>query len=146
MSQEINEQAPNKLVITTDTSRIFLRGNRYEDGIYTNSTYDPVSLAVGRLMGRISATQKLVPHVSTAVDGSQYPVGILATDYLVDDGDSQTISICVAGEVAKEKVTLGGSDTMATVISGRSILDRIGADTVGIKLVVTNENTIQENI
>jgi hypothetical protein len=96
-------------------------------------------------MGRISASQKLVPLASGASNGSQFPVGILADDYTVDYGESANVTICIGGDVAEELVTLNGTDTLATVISSRSIRDRIAADTLGIKLVLGEQMTAYDN-
>lgn len=127
----------NQRTTNFDTSKIFIWNNRFISGTYTNpsASGDEVTLAKGTVMGRISATQKLTPLTSGASDGSQYPVGILADDYTVDYLESAEVFICVAGDVAEELIDLQGSDTLDTVISGRSIRDRIGGDTVGINLV-----------
>lgn len=128
-----------------DVSKIFLWDNRYENAEYNNSSYDDVTLPAGRLMGRVTTTGKIVPHNSSATDGSQYPVGILANEHVVPASTTVTLSICVAGDVATEKVVLYGSDTMSTPISGKQIKDRIASDTVGIKLVSTTELTGYDN-
>lgn len=128
-----------------DVSKIFIWENRFDKANYTNSTYDAVTLSAGTLMGRVATTREIVPCVSTAVDGSQYPVGVLAQDATVEEGDTVELAFCVAGDVAEEKVILSGSDTMNTVISGRIIRDRIAADTVGVKLVAGTELTGYDN-
>jgi len=133
------------LITNNDNAKIFIWDNRYEEGTYTNPTGDDVSLTKGMLMGRVSATQKLVPLASGASDGSQFPVGILADDYSVDYGESANVTICIGGDVAEELVTLNGSDTLSTVISGRSIRDRIAGDTLGIKLVAGTQMTAFDN-
>jgi hypothetical protein len=133
------------LITNNDNAKIFIWDNRYEQGTYTNPTGDDVTLAKGTLMGRVSATQKLVPLASGASDGSQFPVGILADDYTVDYLESANVTICIGGDVAEELVVLNGSDTMATVISSRSIRDRIAGDTLGIKLVAGTQMTAFDN-
>lgn len=135
----------NVAIVQMDFSRIFIFDNRYAKADYTNSTGATVTLAAGTLMGRISATQKLLPHVSSAVDGSQFPVGVLAEDYVVANGATQELAFCNYGDVVESAVILGGADTLATVISSRSIRDRIASDTVGIRLVPSVENTIADN-
>jgi len=104
-----------------------------------------VTLEAGTLLGRVSATNKLVPHVSTASDGSQFPVGVLATNVVVGDGDDKELTFCTAGEIAKGKIILGGSDTFDTVIAGRTINDRIKSDTAGIILVAADQLTAFDN-
>lgn len=131
--------------ITTDVSKIFLWNNRYESALYNNSAYGSVTLSAGTLMGRVAATGWIKPLASGAADGSQFPVGILANDITVDGGALETVSICVAGDVAEEKIILQGSDTMETTISSRRLRDRIAADTVGIKLITSTEMTGYDN-
>lgn len=134
-----------QMTITIDTSKIFIWGNRYTTGSYTNSGGSPVTLAAGTLLGKVSATQKLLPHSSAASDGSQFPVGVLADDYIIAAGATLDLFYCVAGDVAQEKVILASGDTMVTPVSGRSIYDRIGSDTVGIKLVPSTSNSDYDN-
>lgn len=138
--------ANNYLHSTYDVSKIFLGNNRYSSFTYTNPTGAIVTLTAGQLMGRVSATQKVLPLASAAVDGSQYPIGIVNEDRDVQIGETVTIALCVAGNVAREKVICNGADTLATPISLRSIEDRIGSDTVGIKLVATTELTGYDNV
>ena len=136
----------NQAIRNYDTTKIFLRDNKFETGSYTNDDlYDDVTLLAGTLLGRVSSTNKLVPHVSSASDGSQFPVGVLATNVVVGDGETVDLTFCTAGEIAKGKIFLGGSDTFATVISGRTINDRIKADTAGIILVDADQLTAFDN-
>lgn len=144
----LNDQVLNngqQAITNYNVAKIFIWGNRYSKGSYTNSTYDPITLTAGTLMGRVSATQKIKPLASGASDGSQYPVGILAQDVTVEEGETQELAFCYDGDVAEELLTLDGSDTLSTVISGRSIRDRIAADTVGIRLVSGTEMTGYDN-
>lgn len=133
------------LITNNDNAKIFIWDNRYEQGEYTNAGETEVELAKGTLMGRIAATQLLVPCASGASDGSQFPVGILADDYVIDYGVSATLTICIGGNVAEELVVLNGSDTFDTVVSARSLRDRIAADTLGIKLVLGTQMTAYDN-
>lgn len=144
-TNEVVSNTGNFAIVNTDTSKIFIWKNRYDGGTYTNEGYDDETLLAGTLMGRISATQKLAKHNSSNADGSQYPVGVLASDYTVEAGQNKEIQICVSGDVAEEMVLLHTGDTMDTVISGRSIRDRIGADTVGVNLVSSTEMTAYDN-
>jgi hypothetical protein len=135
----------NPLITNFDRSKTFVWNARTETGNYTNSTYDDVTLLEGTLMGRISASGLLVPLTSGASDGSQFPVGIVLADTTIEAGDTAVITIVVAGDVVSSKVIFQGSDTLNTVVSGRRLVDRIGADTVGIKLVGDNQLTGQDN-
>jgi hypothetical protein len=138
-----------QMTVNTDLTKIFVWNNRYENMPfeYDNDTYDDVTIPAGTLMGRIGATQKVVPLESGASDGSEYPVGVLAQDVVILAGDEfdGTVSVCVAGDVNESKVIFDGSDDMDTLVSDRSLRDRIAADTVGIKLVVSDELTGTDN-
>jgi hypothetical protein len=134
-----------QMIVHTDTSKIFLWNNRYENATYNNSAYASATLLAGTLMGRVSATGWIKPLASGASDGSQFPVGILANDVTVDGGGLETLSICVSGDVAEEQIILQGTDTMETTISSRRLRDRIAADTVGIKLVTRTDNSAYDN-
>ena len=136
----------NTLHTDYDVSKIFVFSNRYESETLLNASGGVKSFVPGTLMGRVTASGKLVPVASAAVDGSQFPVGILKTSVedLADTGEA-TVNICIAGDVVESKVVLDGADTMDTIIDARPIKDRIAADTMGIKLVDSFELTGVDN-
>jgi len=134
-----------QLTVNTDLSKIFIWENRYINAPYNNSAYDAVTLAAGTLMGRVAATGYIKPLASGASDGSQYPVGILADDFIVEGGDLLDLPICNYGDVVKDKVVFSGSDSMDTTVDGRRLEDRIAADTAGIRLVESTEMTAFDN-
>lgn len=138
-------QTQNQMIVNYDVSKIFVWNPTTQTGTYTNSTGAAVDLFPGRVMARIAATGKLVPLNSAGNDGSQYPVGIINQGKTVANGVTTTLTIVVGGDVARDKVILSGSDTLATVIEGRTIADRIMADTMGINLVMSDENTRLDN-
>jgi len=135
----------NQLNINRDTAKVFLGSNRYEPEVHTNITGAEETLVAGTVMGRIAATGLLLPLKSAAVDGSQYPVGILTEDVTLAIAASANVSICVAGDVAEEQLGFDGADDLSTIIDGRQLGDRIASDTVGIKLVPTTELTGYDN-
>jgi len=136
----------NQAITNYDTSKIFLWNNRYINGAFTAQGYDDSVLLAGTVMGRVSATNEVLPMQSTASDGSQFPIGILAKDYTIEGGDTVDLAICIGGDVAEEKVIFArNADTFATAISGRTIRDRIAGDTLGIKLVLGTELTAYDN-
>lgn len=144
--QEILNQTPNQIQINTDISKIFVWQPRSEVGDYTNNSGGDLDLKAGTLFGRISATNILLPLVGAAVDGSQYPVGVLMHDITVLDTESAKLTICVSGDVAEEQLIIdAGDDLDTTVIDGRTLRDRIGGDTVGIKLVSADDLTDFDN-
>lgn len=133
--QTITKNTGNQLWINTNTAKIFVWGNRYASSNYTNSTYDDETLEEGTLLGQIAATGEVVPLESGAVDGSQYPIGVLLGGGVIPAGETVAVTYCVAGDVDENLLILQGADTLNTVINGRTLRARIGADTVGIKLV-----------
>lgn len=134
-------------IINTDLSRVFLWENRYQtDNYINNSTYDPITLYAGTVMGRIATTGVLIPSKSDASDGSQFPVGLLANDMIIDGGDTVPASICISGDVNASKVLFTKiGDGLDTTVDARRYRDRIAADTVGIRLIVSTEMTDYDN-
>ena len=134
-----------QLFVEYDLGKIFVRENRYSKGNYTNSTYDEVNLDAGTVLGRVAATGKLVIFDSAASDGSQYPVGILADNYTIAEGETQEVAFCNYGDVVEEKLVFQNTDDLDTVVEDKTVRDRIGSDTVGVRLVSTTQNTISDN-
>lgn len=136
----------NQMHTDFDISKIFIWGNRFEQHDFKNTTGGLLTVEGGTLLGKITATNELEILKSAAVDGSEIPVGILAeesVDFAI--AETKQVNICIAGDVAEEKIILDGADTLATMIDGRSIRDRIKADTMGIKPVVKDELTGFDN-
>lgn len=67
----------------------------------------------GTLLGKVTDTGLLVVCVSTAVDGSQVPYAILATDTDATSADA-VCPVYKAGEFNSNAITFGGTDTAAT--------------------------------
>lgn len=133
-----------QLTVNTDTSKIFLWENRYSSGIYNNSSYGTTTLVAGTLMGRVTASGKVVPLNSVATDGSQFPVGILADDFiLVDEGADVSVPFCIYGDVNAANVIFFGGDTFDTVVDGRLLRDLIHV--AGIRLIDSTEMTAYDN-
>lgn len=140
--------ASNYAITNYDTSIVFLGNNEFAPTSfsYTNSTYDTVVLLAGNVVGLNTSDVALLLE-SGASDGSQLPYGILAQDVTVAAGEtfSGTVSLCVKGRVSEGKLGFQGSDDLDTVIDGRTLRARIAADTVGIKLSLSEENTKVDN-
>lgn len=134
-----------QLTVTTDISKIFIWNNRYKSYPCANSAYGSLTLLAGTLMGTVAATGWVKPLASGASDGSQFPTGILAEDITIDGGDLVNVDLCVEGDVAEEQIIFQGTDNLNTTVSSRRLRDRIGSDTVGIKLVTTTSNQTFDN-
>ncbi len=131
-----------------DLSKLFVYNNRYATETIVNSQYDPWELRAGTVMGRITGTGTIVPCSDDATDGSQNPIGILASDITVVDGTSMSVPICTAGDVVEGLVILLAPLTLdyPVIVGGVSIRmrDRIRANT-GINIVPSTENTYYDN-
>lgn len=136
----------NPQINNYNTSKIFVFDNRFETATYTNPEGDDVTLLKGTVMGRIAASNKILPLESNASDGSQYPIGILADDYVVGYTESATLTFCKSGDVVESKIIFyNGTDTVNTVVSTRTLGDRIQGDSLGINLVGGDQLTAQDN-
>lgn len=135
--------------ITTDydLSKIFLWNNRYEgDSYINNSNYNPLTLLAGTVMGRVAATGSVVPCYGSAVDGSQDPIGVLAHDVVaLGAGQTKSVMLCIAGDVAAEKLIFEYGDTLDTIVNGKRMRDRIQSNTPGIIIRSGNEMTSYDN-
>lgn len=134
-----------QLINNQDTSKLLIGDNTTVVGSFTNGGGSAVTLDQGTVMGRISATGKLVALTSAASDGSQFVVGVLCDTTTVAAGGTVDLTLCDSGEINQSMVKLQGSDTLETVVGGRRIKDKIGAETVGVKLIVSNDLTNFDN-
>jgi Bacteriophage lambda head decoration protein D len=147
----IVKQTRNQLTVNTDITKTFVWMNRFEtvEFYYDNTTLGDVIIPEGTVLGRILSSQKVVPWTSGATDGSQYPVGILKDDVYVVYGSifDGNASMCVAGDVAGEKIGLQGSDTLTTQVgtSGRSLQDWLSSVQGGIRIMNADQHTAYDN-
>lgn len=144
------------LITQFDYSKLFIWNPKTRTGTYTNGTGGTVDLLKGRIFGRIAANNRVTPQVSTAIDGSQVPRFILANDYLqVANGATITVTFAISGEIAREGVIFGGSDTYATVITLNDSAVTPNTTAIGtiedllwnagLQTVATTENTYPDN-
>jgi len=136
----------NMLVVQYDFSEVFLGDNTFEKATLINISGSAQSLSLGTVLGRISASGKVTLRVSTATDGSQYPIGILAsaTVSIANNGETN-VSVCDFGQVASDKLVFSGSETLSTVLGGRQMRDLIPSLSRGIKLIASTELTAHDN-
>ncbi len=144
MSVEQKNTTRNQTQFDYDFTKVFVRNNNYRTINFAPVGADLV-LTIGMLIGTISATAKGKKLASASVDGSQYPTGVCSENITILDGANADVNLCIGGEVAEEKLTLDGVDTLDTVIDGRIIRDRIAADTLGIRLVPTSQLAEHDN-
>lgn len=135
----------NQLVINRDTSKIFVRNNRYQEKNYiNNSGYNPITLKLGTVMARLYTTGNLTPFVSSGTNGEKYPIGILAQDYVVDGSDTQEVTIVDMGDVVEDQLVFTKpGDGIDTIITDRRVRDLLAS--MGIKLVGSIDMTRYDN-
>jgi len=104
-SNSITSDQSNALFINTDTSKTFIVIKATERESYiNNSTYNPITLYAGTVLGRIQASGVIVPWRNDVTDGSQFPVGILGSDMQIDSGDTVAALLVTECRMAAEKV------------------------------------------
>jgi hypothetical protein len=69
----------------------------------------------GQLLGRVTASDKYIPCVKTASDGSQNPAAVLAYDTDTTSADVATVAY-FEGEFAFEKMIVDASWTSAALL------------------------------
>lgn len=141
------DQTGAYLYVDYDLSKLFLWDNRYENGTINNSGYTPVTYNPGTVLGRVASTGYLVPFNASASDGSQYVVGVLNDGIIVPAGGRSYVAYCVSGDIAAEQIILNGSDTLETIVTGRTrkVKDCFAADAVGLHLVYSQGLTFADN-
>ncbi len=137
------------LITNYDVAQIFLGSNYYETVSYSNSTGSPVTITIGRTIGRILATDKVLPSVAAATDGSELPIGVSAQTYVIADGVTQDIQIVTGGQVNENLVVLAAGNTFSTAVrtvstGGGTIRDLIRRNTT-IELVPTTDLSNLDN-
>lgn len=142
------------LINNYSTRNLFVWNNRFNSltDNYANASGSTVTLLAGMLMGRVSATGKVKQCITTATDGSQIPIGILAANYEVATGTDVDITICIQGDVDYGMIVYGGSpvDTINSAVflnDGSTQIGNIGdvLNGKGILPINTTEMTYQDN-
>ena len=117
-----------------------------------NGTGADVTYQLGTVFGRIDATGKLWPMDSTATDGSQKPIGVLAATTVVPASSTNNpITLVIQGDVvAGWLIFINGTDTLATTIAYDTSGDIIGTinDILtgrGLLPIVSTEGTFYDN-
>lgn len=152
-SQSTASSGTNQLHIITDTSKVYLGNNETNSESYVNnSTYNPITIYEGTIMGRITGTDIVIPWRSDNVDGSQYPIGLLVGDMQITAGSTVTACICTGGRVAAEQIIAAqlSNQSVATTLQltvssqgGRRIKDLL--EQLGLHLVYSTQMSRPDN-
>ena len=135
-----------QMITNYDVTKLFLGGNRYKQGSLKNTTGATVTILAGTLLGKVSAiavdTANVVGYLrvydSANIEGGAIPVGILANDLVILAGATAVnVNYCIAGDFDLGKLILAnGTDTLATVVAGVAINEKIIAETQLIGVTV----------
>ena len=135
----------NPLVQNFDNQSIFLTAPTMISGTYTNSSGSSVTLPVGKVMGRVTSTDKLAIMTSGASDGSQNPRFINVEEVVVADGASATIFVANNCQVAEDLIVLAGSDTLDTAVGTAGIIRDLLNQNGNIVVVPETQNAKYAN-
>lgn len=135
----------NHLTADSDRSKVFIGNNEFEVGTLLNATAGELTYEIGTVLGKVAASNRLVPLASAGTDGSQYPIGILAEEVTLAASGTASVNICIAGDVNASSIILGGTDVLTTVVEDKTIADRIKSDNKGIRLITINDGTFFDN-
>lgn len=135
------EATSNKLVTNYDVSKLVLGFNTFSKGTFTDGGAG-TTLTAGMIMGRITATGKIVQQDKDAVDGSEFPVGILIEDRTVTAAATVELNLAV-GKIAESKVTYKAGTTKASDIDGHQLGDWL--QIIGVILMGGTELTKIDN-
>lgn len=142
MSQSVITNNANFVSVSTDLSKLVLFNPEFDRADYTNGGGAPVTIVEGTVMGVVNATGKIAPLVAAAADGSQFPIGVLINTVTVAAGATANLTYAIGGDLDESKIVFqNGVDTLATVVSGRRLRERLQSDTKGLKLVTSQEGT-----
>jgi hypothetical protein len=135
----------NPLVQNFDNQSIFLTAPTMTSGTYTNSSGSSVTLPVGKVMGRVTSSDKLAITASASTDGSQNPRFINVEEVVVADGASATIFVANNCQVAEDLIVLAGSDTLDTAVGTAGIIRDLLNQNGNIVVVPETQNAAYAN-
>lgn len=142
----IKKQTDSQLNVDYVVSNLLRGNNEFADGEVTAVGSD-VTIKAGMVMGRISATGKLVPLLHSAADGSQYPVGLawlgINGTKTVLTGTTKIVEIVYQGRVDSSLINFDTASTLDSVVGGRSIRDQLRD--IGLVLIEAQEQTKAAN-
>jgi hypothetical protein len=132
----------NQLFSAYDVSKIFLANCIFRAVTIANSSGSDLSLTAGMAIGAVSATYQVFKSGTSNIQ----LIGVCAEDITIPNGESKTVNICIGGKIDENKITLDGTDTLATVVAYKTIRDRFASDTLGIYFAATDELTGDDNV
>ena len=141
------ENTRNQQIANYDYTKLALGDNEFVKHDYTAS--GDTTLAAGLVLGKVSATGALAAYDPTAIDGSQFPIGILflgvQEDVTILDTVTESLTLINKGRVAESQISFPGGVTIDDIIAGdgRTVKDYLNA--MGIILEGGTELTKIDN-
>lgn len=132
----------NQLFSAYDVSKTFLANCIFRAVTIANASGNPLILTAGMAIGAVGATYQVFKSGTSNIQ----LIGVCAEDITIADGDSAVVTIAIGGKIDENKLDLDGTDTLATVISNKTIRDRFASDTLGIYFASTEELTADDNV
>lgn len=142
MSTTIQLQNGSQMIVTSDLSKFCIGFNAFISANYTDSGSGS-TLTQGLVMGRIAATGLIVPCDPTAVDGSQYPVGLVIEEKVVTAAATVAVTMVNKGRVASSLITLKSGVALTDEIDGRRLSDWL--NDLGLELSGGEDLTAYDN-
>jgi hypothetical protein len=143
--------AVQPIIINFNTAQLIIGGFPLyinPQPVYTDSGSGS-TIPAGTVMGRVFATGKVIPLVSSATDGSENPIGILAESITAAASASVPCAIVYGGEIASNLIVFSnGTDTLATTVgtqsTGGTLLDMITRNTQ-LAIITTTDLSNYDN-
>jgi uncharacterized protein (DUF2147 family) len=141
---EITQQTStrNQLFSAYDVSKIFLANTIFRAVTIANASGSDLVLTAGMAIGAVGTTYQVYKSGTANIQ----LIGVCAESLTITNGNSATVNIAIGGKVAENKLTLDGTDTLATVVAYKTIRDRFASDTLGIYFAETAELTGDDNV
>ena len=134
-------QTRNQVTFDYDFSKLFLWDNKYRK-VNIVATGADLALKGGMLIGAVGATYQVYKSGTANIS----VVGVLAEDdFTIANGSNADVQVCIGGRVNSSLLLLDGTDTLATVVSNRTIQDRITGESMGIEIALNDELTKLDN-
>lgn len=140
------------IITAVDTSDIFISGNPFAKG-ETNGTLLKISarstvMAQYTLLGKIAATGKWAPYLSTATDGSAVSMGIYMGSEIaaatIAAADVTGLEILYADAFLDEDKLVMETGTLDTVITGSALTFDAGTGDSTASLSTVNVMTVRD--
>jgi hypothetical protein len=132
----------NQMITNYDVKKFLLGDNSFVAANYTDGGAGSTVVA-GQLMGRITATGKIVPQDSAAVDGSQFPVGVNIAAKTVGAAATAELQLVNKGRVASDLLVLKAGVALTDDVDGRQLKDWLSD--IGLELMSGTELTAFDN-